>query len=101
MLVALLLTFEARGQLFICSDKEGNLTYQQKECPLPPSNPALRPLQTTKLDKSVIQKTVNLFRQAFDAKDVSAHDRLLSQDFVFVSTDKTLEGKILFNQNSV
>lgn len=97
--VILLLTFDVRAQLFICSDAEGNLTYQQKECPLPPSNPALRPVSATQLDKSVVQKTVNLFRQAFDGKDISAHDRLLSRDFVFVSTEKTLEGKILFNQN--
>lgn len=85
----------SQSGVFICADSDGNLIHQETPCPLPPTDPNIRPIQAAALNEEVLRETVDLFRQAFANKDVDALGRLFAPEFRFVTTEGSPHGEVL------
>ena len=87
---------QVSAKIYLCG-ASGTLLYSEKPCEIPETDWSIIPVTAKSLDQKTIDQTVEMFRQASLKKDVKAIRRLLSNDFTFVSKDKSWTGKVIFN----
>ncbi len=84
------------AKVYVCA-KAGNVSYSDIPCPIPPTDRNIQAVTANNINDQVINMTLSLLRRASKTKDIRAIERLLSNDFTFVSRDENWNGRIIFN----
>lgn len=84
------------AKVYICA-KAGRVSYSDTHCPIPPTDRTIQAVTAGKINDQVINETLSLLRKATRTRDIRAIERLLSNDFTFVSRDENWNGRIIFN----
>lgn len=88
----------ANAKVYICGST-GTLLYSDRPCEIPKTDWSIMPVKASILEKANIDKTVELYRGATKKIDVNAIKRLLTDDFKFVSRDKSWKGRVIFHSD--
>ena len=91
-----LLSTPVLAKTYFCG-ASGTLIQSDKPCQIPETDWAIKPVTSDSLNKEVVNRTVEMFREATLTKDIFAIERFLSDDFTFVSHDKSWSGRVIFN----
>jgi hypothetical protein len=84
------------AKVYLCA-KAGSVSYSNTPCSIPPTDRTIQAVTATKINDLVINETLSLLRRASKTRDIRAIERLLSNDFTFVSRDENWNGRIIFN----
>lgn len=99
-LLTICLSVNVQAKKYVCG-LTGELVLSEAPCDIPETDLSITPLKADVIDKPVIDATVKIMRKAILERDILAIDRLLVDDFHFLSYAGNWEGRVLFNADKI